>query len=455
MHTLPALDSGPFVQDSSTLYEIAASLIAAALSRGATDAVVNVSEAEGVSVTVRGGEIDEIEHARSGGATITVYFAGRRATVSTSVLSSASLQQAVAEACRVARWTARDTCHGPAEEELLETAPRDLDLYYPWQPSVQEAAQWAREIERAALATADEIVDSHACVFASQQQFLLMTSRGFAGGYASSRHQVSGGVIASRDGHMQAGGWSDVQRRPSDLIGASALGRKAAGRTLAMLGARQLSTRQCPVLFEAQIAGSLIEALVNAVSGGPQYTGQTFLPQALGERVLADHLSLDEDPYLLRGRASAPFDSEGVRTSRRTVVEGGVLQGLFLDCHSARRLNLRSTGHAGGAHNLSLTSRNTRPEDTFGSMLKLLDTGLLVTKTMGQGLDCVTGDYSVGVAGFWIERAQVQYPVQGITIAGNLKEMLRNIVLVGADTHDDSLVATGSILVDHMTVAGR
>jgi PmbA protein len=281
-----------------------------------------------------------------------------------------------------------------------------------------------------------------------------MTSRGFTGGYASSSHQAYCMLIASRDGLMQSGHWGEAQRRSDALMAAGALGRKATQRTFAMLGARALSTRQCPVLFEAPIAGALIGALVGAVSGHAQYTGQTFLPQPLGEIVLAEHLSLEEDAHRPGGRASKPFDNEGVRTSDRTVVQDGVLKGLFLGCYSARRLKLQSTGHAGGPHNLILSSRETRSEHTLAGMLAMLGTGLLVTQTMGQGLNPLTGDYSVGATGFWIEGGQIQYPVQGITIAGNLKSMLRNIVAAGADTDESTGIATGSILVDHMTVAG-
>jgi PmbA protein len=446
----------PFLLDTSTLYRDGEVLIHAAKACGATDAVVVISEAEGTTVTVRRGELEKIEQQRSGGAALTVYEGQRSATVAISSLLVANPRSVAEEACRLARLCACDPYSGPAEHDLLETSPRDLGLYHPWQPTIEEATDIALATEQAAFDRSAEIVNSNgAAVVTRHRQFVLMTSRGFAGGYATSYQQLSCGVIARRHGDMQTGHWGEARRRYQDLLAPMDVGRKAATRAHAMLGARSLATRECAVLFEAPVAASLVSALVRAISGRAQYAGHTFLREPIGQRVLSEHLSLYEDPHIPYGIASAPFDDEGVTTQPRSVIQDGILNELFLDCYSARRLNSRSTGNAGGPHNLFLESHRTRPDHDFTHMVATLGTGLLVTSTMGQRLNETTGDYSLGASGFWVESGQIQYPVDRVTIAGNLRCMLSEIVAVGADTLDSARVVTGSILVERMTVAGK
>ena len=445
-----------FPHSQDQLKEIARDILNYARELGATDAATEISEGDGLSVSVRHGEIETIEHNRDKTVGVTVFIGNKRGNASSSDFSQKAIRDTVAAAHNIARFTAEDDCAGLAEEGLLERDPPDLDLYHPWNLTADAAVDLARRAERAALDTDSHIANSDgASVSAQHSQFVLATSRGFLGGYPVSRHFISCAPIASLNGQMQRDDWHSSKRNADELLAPERIGRYAAQRALSRLGARPIDTRKCPVLFEAPIAMGLINSLVQATSGGALYRKASFLADSVDRPVLADHLSISEDPHIKRAMGSAPFDDEGVRTTKRHLVESGVLKGYFLSTYSARKLGLPTTGNAGGAHNLVLTSALTRPEDDLDAMLRKLGTGLFVTDLMGQGVNIITGDYSRGASGFWVENGQIQHPVEEITIAGNLAEMLRHIVAVGADTLVRGNKTSGSILVERMTVAGR
>jgi PmbA protein len=462
--------ANPFLYERAQLEDIAVTTLTSAQMLGASDAVVNVSEEDDLSVSVRHGQLDVMQRHRSKVFSVTLYAGHHRGSGSSTDFTPGAIKATLEAAWHIASFTASDSCAGPAEAEFLEVAPPDLDLLHPWEISPEEAIDLARQIESAALATSpliisggDAVADEHgsptlnsggASVSTHLSQFFMATSRGFRGGYAQSMHSMGCRVIAGNANGMQTGSWGMVRRAAEDIDSTETLGRQAAVRALARLNARRLPTGAWPVLFEAPIAGSLVGAMVSASSGDAQYRRQTFLPESLGHLVMADHLSLTEVAHERRGLASAPFDAEGVRTKDRIVVESGVLRGYFLSSYSARKLGLPTTGHAGGAHNLRLFSRLTSESDGLATMLGKLGTGVLVTELMSQGINPVTGDYSRGVSGFWVEGGKILYPVEEITIAGNLKDMLRGIVAVGSDTLLQGAVRTGSILVDRMQIAG-
>jgi PmbA protein len=380
----------------------------------------------------------------------------RRGNASTSDFSAQSLRDAVEAAYNIARFTAEDDCAGLPDEDMLEMSPRDLQLCYPWSLSAEQAVELAKRAEDAAFATDKRIANSEgASVYAQQSHFVSANTRGFIGGYPYSRHTISVAPIAGRGANMQRDDWYSSVRDPSKLAKPEAVGRYAAERALARLNAQKLDTRKCPVLFEAPLAAGLLGAFVQAISGGALYRKSTFLLDSLGKQVFAAHIQVEENPHIVGAVGSAPFDEEGVRTSRRHVVEDGVVQGYFLSSYSARKLGMKTTGNAGGSHNLELTSKLTTPGDDFKAMLKKMGTGLLVTELMGQGVNYVTGDYSRGAAGYWVENGVIQYPVEEITIAGNMKDMFAQIAAVGADTLIRGTKQTGSILIESMTVAGN
>ncbi|HEY0664720.1 MAG TPA: metalloprotease PmbA [Gallionella sp.] len=432
-------------------------MLAYAKKRGATAASAEISEGFGQAVTVRHGEAETIEYNRDKGLGITVYIGQQRGNASSSDFSAKAVRATVDAALSIARFTSKDDCAGLPDADLLATDFPDLDLYHPWELSVDDAITLARECEQSALRTDKFISNSEgATVNVHEAQFVHANSMGFVGGYPTSRHSVSCAVIAEHKGAMERDYWYSVARDASEIIEVSQLGRIAAERTVRRLNARQLGTMRVPVLFEAPIASSLIGHFAGAVSGGSLYRKSSFLLDQLGKPVFAPHISIEDIPDIRRGLASSPFDDEGVRVQRRTIVEGGELRGYFLGSYSARKLGLRSTGNAGGNHNLILKS-SVGPVGgvAFTDLLKQMGRGLLVTELLGQGVNHVTGDYSRGAAGFWVEHGEIQYPVQEITIAGNLKDMFRNIVAVGNDVLVQGSRQCGSILVDNMTVAGR
>jgi PmbA protein len=425
---------------------------------GASDAAAEVSEGAGLSVSVRKGALENVERNRDKSIGVTVYLGQRRGNASTSDFSRAALEQTVRAAYDIARFTAEDPMAGLPDETDLATpaqAARDLDLIHPWAIDAERARELALRCEAAAMATDRRITNSEgAGVSAQQSHFFMGNTRGFRGGYASSRHGLSVSPIAGRGDAMQRDYWYSSMRDPVDLAAPEAVGRYAAERALSRLHSRKIATREVPVLFESTLASGLVGAYVQATSGGSLYRKATFLEGSLGQVVLAPHLDLEEDPFVAKGKGSAPFDDEGVATRARRVVDAGVVQGYFLSSYSARKLGMKTTGHAGGAHNLVLTSRLTRPGDDLDAMLAKLHRGLFVIELMGQGVNGVTGDYSRGAAGFWVEGGHIAYPVHEVTIAGNLRDMLKGIVAVGADAYTSGSRTTGSVLIERMKVAG-
>jgi len=389
---------------------------------------------------------------------VSVYLGQRRGNASTSDFSAKALKDTVRAAYDIARFTAEDEFAGlPDEEDLSldESARPALDLFHPWAITAEQAAELALRCEDAALKTDARITNSEgAAVSAQQSHFFSGNSRGFRGGYASSRHSISVAPIAGRGAGMERDAWYSSMRDAAELSSAEAIGRYAAERALARLKGRKVKTANVPVLFEAPVAAGLLGALVQATSGGALYRRASFLLDSLDQQILAPHVEVVEDPHIVKGKGSSPFDDEGVVTKARTVVEAGVLKGYFLSTYSARKLGLRTTGHAGGSHNLTMRSKATAPGDDLATMLRRLGTGLFVTELMGQGVNYVTGDYSRGASGYWVENGVIAHPVHEITIAGNVKEMFRQIVGIGADAYTLGSKTVGSILIENMKLAG-
>jgi PmbA protein len=433
-------------------------ILAEAKRIGASDSAAEISEGQGLSVTVRKGEVETIEQSVDKQVGVSVYLGQRRGNASTSDFSPDSLRLTVEAAFHIAQHTAEDDCAGLAQADLLEQNPQDLDLFHPWDLDTKEAIQIARKAEKAAFAVDKAIQNSDgASVSAHQAHFMLGTSNGFMGGYPYSRHFISCAPIASsakNSSSMQRDDWYSTSRIASELANPALIGRYAAERALAKLHAKSLTTRRCPVIFEAPIAVGLIGSLVQASSGGALYRRSSFLLDSLGKQVMPKHIDLFELPHLKRMSGSAPFDEEGVRTKARSVISKGELQGYFLSTYSARKLGMQTTGNAGGAHHLKLHSMQT-PSGGLPGLLREMGTGLLVTELMGQGVNYVTGDYSRGAFGYWVENGIIQHPVEEITIAGNLKEMLMDIQAVGDDTIIRGTKETGSILLGSMTIGGK
>ena len=427
---------------------------------GATDAGAEASEGCGLSVSVRKGELENVERNRDKSLGVTVYIGHRRGNASTSDFSTKAIEQTVQAAYDIARFTAEDPVAGLPD--AADIAPpdthRDLDLFHPWAITSEAAAEMAKACEAAALKTHRRITNSEgAGVSAQQSHFFSAHTRGFRGGYASSRHSFSVAPIASlpgKNGEMQRDVWYSSMRNAADLASPEAVGRYAAQRALSRLGSRKIPTTQCPVLFESTLAAGLLGGFVQAVSGGSLYRKSSFLLDSLGKMVFPKHIDILEDPFVIGGKGSSPFDEEGVRVAPRKVVQGGRVQGYFLSSYSARKLGMKTTGNAGGSHNLVMTSRLTQASDDLDAMLQKLGTGLFVVELMGQGVNYVTGDYSRGASGFWVENGKIAFPVHEITIAGNLKDMLKGIEAVGADAYSYGAKTVASILVNRMKVAG-
>lgn len=449
-----------FIHSKEQLQQLAQDVLRFATEKGASGVIADFSEGNGLAVTVRKGKVETIEQNKDKNMAVAVYLGEpgkmRRGNASTSDFSERALRDTVDAAYNIARFTAVDECAGLPDEDMLERNARDLHLCRPWLISSERAIEIAKRCEDAAFAVDKRITNSEgASVYAQQSHFVTANSLGFNDGYPYSRHTLSVAPIAGRGNAMQRDDWYSSMRDPARLAKPEEVGRYAAERALARLNARQLDTRKCPVLFEAPLAAGLLGAFVQAVSGGALYRKSSFLLDSLGKQAMADHLQIVEDPHVVGAVGSAPFDEEGVRTQRRDVVRNGVVQGYFLSTYSAKKLGMKTTGNAGGSHNLSLTSTLTEPTDDFRAMLRKMGTGLLVTELMGQGVNYVTGDYSRGASGYWVENGVIQYPVEEITIAGNMKDMLMQIVAVGADTLIRGTKETGSILVESMTVAGH
>jgi PmbA protein len=438
--------------------ELVDTALAHAKKLGATDAGAEASEGCGLSVSVRKGELENVERNRDKSLGVTVYVGKRRGNASTSDFSNAAIQQTVQAAYDIARFTAADPMAGlPSSKDVATESKQrtDLDLFYPWSVTSEQAAQLAMVCEAAALQTSKRITNSEgASVSAQQSHFFSAHTKGFRGGYASSRHSLSVSPIAGKGNDMQRDAWYSSMRNADDLASPEAVGRYAAERALSRLKSRKIATTECPVLFESPLAAGLLGSFVQAISGGALYRKSSFLLDSLGKQVLPKHIDIMEDPFVRRGKGSSPFDDEGVKVKARQVVEAGCVQGYFLSSYSARKLGMKTTGNAGGSHNLILTSRLTRAGDDLDAMLEKLGTGLFVTELMGSGVNYVTGDYSRGASGFWVENGRIAYPVHEITIAGNMKAMLKGIKAVGADTYNYGAKTIGSVLINRMKVAG-
>jgi len=441
-----------FSQRLEILQEMAADVLRRAGGKGADACETEVSEGHGQTVTVRKGEVETIEHNRDKGLGVTVYIDRQKGHASTSDFAPRAVADAVNAALSIARFTAADDCAGLADPELLCREARDLDLFHPWDLDVEQAIEMARACEAAAFRLDRRIVNSEgASVSCQQSQFVLANSLGFMGGFPSSRHYVSCSVIAAEGGQMQRDDWYVSKRSAADLPAPEAVGNYAGRRALARLRSRKLDTMSVPVLFEAPVASALLSHLVAAVSGGSLYRKTSFLLDSLGKQVCSPVVNIVERPHLPRALASSWFDDDGVATRDRDVVRGGVLQGYFLGTYSARKLGMKSTGNSGGNHNLVLDPG----ELDLDALIRGMRRGLLVTELMGQGINMVTGDYSRGASGYWVEGGEIRHPVQEITIAGNLRDMFRSIAAVGNDVLVRGSHQCGSILIERMSVAGN
>lgn len=434
------------------LKSLVADCIQETRNQGATGAEVGVSMESGLSATARLGEVETIEHHRSRGLGLTVYIGQRKGSASTSDLSPAAMRETVAAACRIARHAAEDPCAGLPDTGLLATEFPDLDLYYPWAIEPEAAIELAVSCENAARNHHADISNSEGASLNTFEGLRVMgNSLGFLHGYASSRHSLSVSVIGERDQQMQRDDWWTVARDARDLQSPEEVGRIAAERTIRRLGARSLSTRQCPVIFAADVAASLLGHFIGAIRGGNLYRKSSFLLDQLGKPVFPDFVQIHEQPHLKKALGSVPYDAEGVRTVPHHLVRNGILESYVLSTYSARKLGMTSTGNAGGVHNLIIDPGTL---DQAG-LLQKMGTGLLVTELMGQGINLVTGDYSRGATGFWVENGAIQYPVEEFTIAGNLRDMLKNLVAVGNDVDLRGNTRTGSIMLEQLTIAGN
>jgi len=443
---------GEFAYAKSALAELAQRALSHAQTLGASACDVEVTEGFGQSVTVRLGEVETIEYNRDKGVGVTVYVGQQKGHASTSDFSAKAIEDAVRAAFSIARYTAADDCAGLADPARLAHNAPDLDLCHPWALTVEEAIAQAQQCEDAARAVDVRISNSEGATVGTQcSHFIYPNSNGFCDGYATSRHSISCSVIAESASGMQRDYWYSVARRAQDMQGALDVGRIAGERTVRRLDARKVATCQVPVLFEASLASGLIGHFVGAISGSSLYRKSSFLLDSLGTQVFSPIVQLSERPHLPLGLASSAFDAEGVVTVDRELVSNGVVNGYILGSYSARKLGMQSTGNAGGTHNLLLASTG----ENFQQLLKKMGTGLLVTELLGHGVNPVTGDYSRGAAGFWVENGVIAYPVEEITIAGNLRDMFKGIVAIGNDILVRGSKQCGSILIERMTVAGN
>ena len=444
------------VAELERLADLAEDVVRRARAAGALQAEVSASVSTGLSVNVRMGEVETVERNRDRGFGLTVYFGQRKGSASTADLKPASIEATIAQACAIARYTEPDPCAGLADAALMQTQFPDLDLWHPWQLDVDRAIDIGREVEAAGRDHAAITNSEGASVQCGDAIGVYANSHGFIGRERGTHHSVSCSLIAGTGDAMQRDGWYEYVRDANALPAFAGIGAKAAERAAARLNARKLSTRECSVLFAPEVARSLVGHLVSAVSGGSLYRRASFLLDHAGKPVLPAFVDVLEKPFLPRGHASGTFDAEGVATHESALVEGGVLQRYVLGSYSARKLGLQTTGNAGGVHNLVVEAGSVDGEAAdFRGLLQRMGTGLLVTELIGQGVSIITGDYSRGAAGFWIENGEIAYPVQEITIAGNLRDMFMDVQAIGSDVDLRSSILTGSILIGKMTVAGE
>ncbi len=442
---------GQDLAGTDELENIIQQVLEGAKKEGATSAEADIAVGEGLSVTVRMGELETIEHQRDKGLGVTVYAGQRKGSASSTDFSPRAIEETVRAACTIARNASEDPCAGLVDAAYLAKDIPDLDLHHNWDIDAEQATELAISCERHALDCDDRITNADGTLVNTYSgRHVYGNSHGFMGGWDWSNHSLDCTVIADQDG-MQRDGWYTKSRCPDDLEDSRSVGENAARRTVARLGARQLSTRQAPVIFEAPVASGLFSAFISAISGGSLYRKASFMLDKLGEQVFSPDIDIYEDPFLPRAMGSAAFDSDGAATNQRTIVEAGVLQGYVLSAYSARKLGLEPTGNAGGVHNLFV---KTGEQDLAG-LMKSMDTGLLVTDMIGFGVNQVTGDYSRGASGFWVENGEIQYPVEEITVAGNLLDMYQQIAGISSDVDTRGNIRTGSVLLENMTVAGQ
>ncbi len=419
---------------------------------GATAAEAAMSSTSGLSVSTRMGEVETIEFNQDGGLGISVYVGNHKGSASTADLSPKALRSVVEKAIDIAKFTSDDPCNGVADKALLEMSPPDLDLYHPWEVTPEQGVELCIEAEKAALEFDERIVNSDGASFSSHEGLRVYgNTHGFLAGFPRTRHSLSTMVIGQDGEQMQRDHAYTLSREQSGLKSAQSVGLEAAESTIARLNSRKIATMKTPVVFRADIANSLFGHLVSAIGGGALYRKSSFLLDSLGKQIFSDKVNVSERPHLLKGLASSPFDSEGVKTLDREIIHGGELQTYLLASYAARKMGMTATGHAGGIHNWLVQQTH----DDLKAVLKEMGTGLLVTELMGQGVNTVTGDYSRGAAGFWVEQGEIQYPVSEITIAGNLKDMFMNVQAIGGDIEARGSVQTGSILIESMQVAGE
>ena len=437
--------------DSEKLKTIVDDLLKEATRQGASAAEAGLSVESGLSVTVRMGDVETIEHNRDKGLGITVYFGHRKGSASTSDFSLKAVKETVKAACDIARYTEDDSYAGLPDEKLMAKNIPDLDLYHPWNISAEEAIELAKECEDAARAEDKRIINSEGGSVSSHTGIRIYgNTQDFINGYTTSRHSMSATMIAEQDNAMQRDYWYSVSRDASQLESASEIGKHAAQRTVGRLGAKSMPTCQVPVIFKAEVAKGLLSHFLSGVRGGAQYRKASYLLDYLGKQIFPERIRLDERPHILGGLGSAPYDNEGVITKPHDLITDGVLQSYVLDSYAARRLGLQSTGNAGGVHNLYIN----HDDIALDEMLKDMGKGLLITEVMGQGVNTVTGDYSRGASGFWVENGEIQYPVEEFTIASKLQDMFMGLQQVGNDLDTRGGIVTGSWLIDNMTVAG-
>ncbi|MBP3984900.1 metalloprotease PmbA [Pseudoxanthomonas helianthi] len=452
-HSVGSDDS---LQRLDRLAELSQRLLAAAQRRGASQAEVSCSEERGLNVNVRMGEVETVESTRDRGIAVTVYFGQRKGSASTADLREESLEATVEQACAIARYTEDDDAAGLADAALMARAPAggafpEFDQWHPWALDADRAIDLALACERSGRDSDARIANSDgASVGSGESLAVYANSHGFVGRERSSQHSIGCALIAGQGDAMQRDGWYSIGLAEADLEDPAAIGRRAAERTVARLQPRSVATGEYPVLFSAEMARSLIGHLLGAVSGGALYRKASFLLDHAGRQVFPEWFAIDERPHLSHGLRSAAFDAEGVATRESALVEGGVLQRYVLGSYSARKLGLQTTANAGGVHNLAVKAN----AGGFDELLRGMGRGLLVTELMGQGVNPVTGDYSRGAAGFWIEDGAIAHPVDEITVAGNLKDVFARIEAVGSDVDRRSHIGVGSILIGGMTVAG-
>jgi PmbA protein len=438
--------------DEAELKQRVEDLLKEAKAQGATAAEAGISIETGLSVTVRLGEAETLEYNRDKGLGISVYLGHRKGSASTTDFSLQAIKETVRAACSIARYAAEDPCAGLADASRMAWDYPDLDLYHPWELNTEQAIEIARRCEDAGRGAEARIINSEGASISSHQGLRVYgNSHGFMGGFATSRHSLSCSLIGEDEAGMQRDYWYTSARVPSELESPEAVGVKAARRTVDRLGARRLPTCEVPIIFAAETAASLLGHFIAAIRGGALYRRASFLLDHVGKQVFPTSIRIHEQPHLPRAPGSSPFDSEGVATTHHDLVSAGILRCYVLDSYSACRLDLETTGNAGGVRNLTL---DPGMRDRT-ALLRLIGRGLLVTELMGMGVNTVTGDYSRGAAGFWVENGEIQYPVHEITVAGNLRNMFLNLVEVGSDVDYRGNIRTGSILIANMTIAGE